>query len=41
VHADRRLKGQSANLEIATYDDPVQVDIVLETKDGKLSARRK
>ena len=34
-------KGQSANLEIATYDDPVQVDIVLETKDGKLSARRK
>jgi len=35
------FKGQSANLEIATYDDPVQVDIVLETKDGKLSARRK
>jgi len=34
-------KGQSANLEIATYDDPVQVDIVLESKDGKLSARRK
>jgi hypothetical protein len=34
-------KGQSANLEIATYDDPVQVDIVLETKDGKLAARRK
>ena len=34
-------KGQSANLEIATYDEPVQVDIVLETKDGKLSARRK
>jgi len=34
-------KGQSADLEIATYDEPVQVDIVLETKDGKLSARRK
>jgi len=34
-------KGQSADLQIATYDDPVQVDIVLEAKDGKLSARRK
>ena len=34
-------KGQSADLQIATYDEPVQVDIVLETKDGKLSARRR
>jgi hypothetical protein len=34
-------KGQSASLEISTYDEPVQVDIVVETKDGKLSARRK
>lgn len=34
-------KQQSARLEIASYDDPVQVDLVLEMKDGKLSARRK
>lgn len=34
-------KGQSASLEVASYDDPVQVDIVLETKDGKLAARRR
>ena len=34
-------KGQSANVEVVSYDDGAQADIVLETKDGKLSARRK
>lgn len=34
-------KGGSANLDIASYDEAAQVDIVLETKDGKLAARRK
>lgn len=34
-------KGQSASLEVASYDDPAQVDIVLEMKDGKLAARRR
>ena len=34
-------QGQSASLEVASYDDPVQVDVVLEMKDGKLAARRK
>jgi len=34
-------KGQSASLEIASYDDAVQYDLVLETKDGKLAARRR
>jgi len=34
-------KGLSASLSIASYDDPAQVDLVLETKDGKLSVRRK
>ena len=35
------LQGQSATAEVVSYDDPVQADIVLETKDGKLSARRR
>lgn len=34
-------KGQSASLEVVSYDDPAQVDVVLETKDGKLVAKRK
>lgn len=34
-------KGQSAGLEIASYEEPAQVDIVLEVKDGKLAARRR
>lgn len=34
-------KGQSASIEVASYDDPVQVDIALEMKDGKLAARRR
>ena len=35
------LKGQSASLEVVSYDDPVQVDLVAEVKDGKLAVRRK
>jgi len=34
-------KGQSATLDIVSYDEGAQADIVLETKDGKLTARRK
>src|SRR5207344_2575003 len=33
-------KGQSASLEVVSYDEGAQADIVLETKDGKLAARR-
>lgn len=35
------LKGQTASLEVVSYDDAAQADVVLETKDGKLTARRK
>jgi hypothetical protein len=35
------IKGQSASLDVVSYDDPVQVDIVAEVKDGKLAVRRK
>jgi len=28
-------------LYVASYDDAVQADLILETKDGKLSVRRK
>ncbi len=34
-------KGQSASVSVASFDEAVQFDIVLETKDGKLTARRK
>lgn len=34
-------KGQSANVEVVSYDEGAQADLVVETKDGKLSARRK
>ena len=34
-------KGQSVTLEVASYDDAAQADIVLETKDGALTARRR
>ena len=34
-------KQQAASLDIASYDDAVQVDLVLEMKDGKLLVRRK
>jgi hypothetical protein len=34
-------KGQTASLEVVSYDEGAQADIVLEVKDGKLTARRK
>jgi hypothetical protein len=34
-------KGQSASVEVVSYDEGAQADIVLDAKDGKLSARRK
>jgi hypothetical protein len=34
-------KAESATLSVASYDDAAQADIVLETKDGKLAARRR
>ena len=34
-------KGQSASVEVVSYDEGAQADVVLETKDGKLTARRK
>jgi hypothetical protein len=34
-------KGQSAEVAIVSYDDAVQVDLVLEVRDGKLTVRRK
>jgi len=34
-------RGQSPSLEVASYDEGVQVDLVLEAKDGKYAARRK
>ena len=33
--------GQSAGLQMVSYEDAVQYDIVLEMRDGKLAARRK
>ena len=36
-----KYKQQSASLEIASYDDAVQYDLVVESKDGKLAVRRK
>jgi hypothetical protein len=34
-------KGETATLDVASYEDAAQADIVLETKDGKLAARRR
>jgi hypothetical protein len=34
-------KGQTADVAVVSYDEGAQADIVLETKDGKLTARRK
>lgn len=34
-------KSGTATLSVASYDDAAQADIVLESKDGKLSARRR
>jgi len=36
-----KYKQQSASLEIASYDDAAQVDLVVAMNDGKLSVRRK
>jgi len=35
------VKGESADVPVVSYDDAAQADIVLETKDGKLTGRRK
>lgn len=32
---------QSASLNVASYDDAAQADLVLEVKEGKLTVRRK
>ena len=34
-------KGESASVAVASYEDAAQADIVLESKDGKLTARRR
>ncbi len=34
-------KGSAATLSVASYEDAAQADVVLETKDGKLTARRR
>lgn len=34
-------QGQSATLDVASYDDGAQADIVLEVKDNQLTARRR
>ena len=36
-----KYKNQTASVEITSFDDPVQADLVLELKDGKLTARRR
>jgi len=34
-------KDQAPSLEVASYDEGVQVDLVIEMKDGKYTLRRK
>jgi hypothetical protein len=34
-------KGESATVDVASYEDAAQADILLEAKDGKLAARRR
>lgn len=34
-------KEQAASIEVASYDEGTQVDLVVEMKDGKLTVRRK
>ena len=34
-------KGESTSVVVASYEDAAQADIVLESKDGKLTARRR
>jgi len=36
-----KLGEQEASLDVVSYDEPVQIDVILETKDGRLTARRK
>jgi hypothetical protein len=36
-----QYKGQVLDVEVASYDEGVQVDLVLEQKDGKYVMRRK
>ena len=34
-------KGQTASVDVVSYEDPVECNVVLEMKDGKLAARRR
>lgn len=34
-------KDQAASIEVVSYEDGAQIDLVLELKDGKLAVRRK
>jgi len=34
-------EGRSASVDVASYEDAAQADVVLEDKDGKLAARRR
>lgn len=34
-------QGKTATVDVASYEDAAQADIVLETKDGQLTARRR
>lgn len=36
-----RHKSQTAAIEVASYDEGVQIDLVLEQKDGSYSLKRK
>jgi len=36
-----RFRNQAPSIEVASYDEGVQVDLVLEAKDGGLSLKRK
>jgi hypothetical protein len=36
-----KLQERQASLDVVSYDEPVQIDVILETRDGKLAARRK
>ena len=34
-------QGKTATVDVASYDDAAQADIILELKEGRLSARRR
>jgi len=34
-------QGKTATVEVASYDDAAQADIILEVKEGRLAARRR